>query len=335
MSSVPGWIYENSLKQMSPQVSIVITTHNRCDDLRRALRSCEALTGVSFEILVYDDASVDGTLEMVKEEFPNTRLLQQQTRQGYIRLRNQGFRESLGEFVISIDDDAEFTDPKTLLRIVALFRDHPQAAALALPFVEPNRPTGTMSRVPAGTSLRNYIGCAHAIRRSIAIETRGYPEILIHQGEERDLCIRLLDRHHEILFADTGPIIHHASPNRSLSRLNYYGYRNTFLFCWMRFPFPYALGRIAISTVQLLGHKFRWYYLPRQLLFIGAGYFACVKYIALRNPVSIATYKRYRSLPSHGPIASSEFISSSATCELPKPADLGEYLSSSEYRPDQ
>ena len=293
-----------------PRASIVISTRNRQDDLRRALNSCRVLAGIEYEILVYDDASDDGTAEMVSREFPGVRLIRQPTRQGYIRLRNLGFLEARGEFVVSIDDDAEFTDPQTLSRVAVLFQTHPEAAALALPFVEPHRNAGvgSMHPVAPGTPLRNYIGCAHAIRRSVALMSGGYPELLVHQGEERDLCIRLLDSHHEILFADTGAIIHHVSPNRSASRLNYYGYRNTILFCWMRFPFPYCLARMAISSIQLLLHKFHWRRLPAQVAFIAAGYLACLKNLSARKPVSMEAYRRFRSLPSHGPLASTDRV---------------------------
>lgn len=298
----------------APRVSVVITTRNRREELRRALRSCALLTGLEYEVLVFDDASDDATSDMVAREFPGVRLIRHETRQGYIRLRNEGFVESRGEFVVSIDDDAEFTDPATLTRIATLFHTYPEAAALALPFVEPQRPQGAggMRPVAAGTPLRNYIGCAHAIRRSLALECGGYPELLVHQGEERDLCIRLLDRSHQILFADTGPIVHHASPNRSAARLNYYGYRNTILFCWMRFPFPYCLARIGISSVQLLLHKFRWSRFPSQVALIGAGYLACLKNFSARRPVSVDAYRRFRSLPSHGPLAATEIAPSSA-----------------------
>src|SRR5262249_42652174 len=67
----------------SRRPSVVISTRNRCDDLRKALASCIRQTIVP-EILVMDDGSTDGTAEMVRAEYPAVMLHQSAASRGYI-----------------------------------------------------------------------------------------------------------------------------------------------------------------------------------------------------------------------------------------------------------
>ncbi|MEX1027718.1 MAG: glycosyltransferase [Candidatus Paceibacterota bacterium] len=290
---------------MLSRISIVISTRNRCDDVVVALESCLAQNYPDFEVLLYDDASTDGTVDVVRQQFPEVKLLASDTRRGYLVWRNSGFRDATGDIVISIDDDAYFTDRGTLARVAELFRIFPEAGAFALPYVEPacDSKSRCTSAVPSGAAVRSYTGCAHAIRRELALKVGGYPEFLVHQGEERHLCLRLLAAGYATLMADTSPIVHLFSPKRDRGRVDYYGYRNTLLFTWLVTPRQYVLPRLLIDSAQLMKYRFQLRTVPRRLRAISAGWFAIWKYRHHRNPVSRPTYLAFRSYPSHGPLA--------------------------------
>ena len=288
---------------------MVVTTRNRREELRRALRSCREQVGVPFEVLVYDDASNDGTDSMVRAEFPEVRLFRRDVRAGLIVRRNESFRDARSDYVVSLDDDAFFTDSGTLRRIVELFEIWPQAAALAMPFVEPHASPSASFMPPllgGGATMRNYIGCSHAIRRQVALDLGGYPELLVHQGEERDLCIRLLENGWDIRFADTPPLVHYYSLKREPARINYYGYRNTILFYWMRGPFPECLWAACKGTVALFLHKFTLASVPTRVYALSVGWLGAIRFWKARQPVSRSTWRRFYSLPSHGPLALTE-----------------------------
>jgi GT2 family glycosyltransferase len=269
------------------------------------LSSCFRQTHPSFEVLVFDDSSSDGTLEAVSRHFPAVKLFRSDRRQGYIRLRNRGFGEAAGKFVFSLDDDAEYSDPDSITATVRLFERWPDVAAVAMPYVEPGRvsngvPSSDGARDTA-TELRSYVGCAHAVRKTAARELGGYRELFVHQGEEVDLCIRLLNRGHRIIYGATGPIIHRVSEVRDIRRMDRYGIRNTLLFELLNVPMPHLFPRLLSDALKLLAWNlsfptvlYRTYYLIR-----GLG--ACLKYARLRSPVSQATYQRFLRLPRHGP----------------------------------
>jgi GT2 family glycosyltransferase len=288
---------------MTPQATVVITTRNRKEDLQRAIQSClEQDTDI--EVLVFDDASTDGTSDMVQREFPNVRLLRTEQRVGYIALRNRGFEIANGEIVFSIDDDARFTDPSTVREALQAFAEDETLGALALRYTEPNRTArqGYMPEVPSGTQLRNYIGCAHAIRVDAAKKMGGYREFLVHQGEERDLCLRMLDAGYSVRYLNSPPIVHEPSPIRDHNRLAYLGHRNTFLFDVINVPFPNVVGRLSADVLLLLKHRITLRTFPSRVYNTFRSLVACLWFLPRRAPVSRETYRLYKSLPTHGAV---------------------------------
>jgi len=80
---------------MNVDVSICIVTYQARDFLRDSLRSIyAAVDSISFEIIVVDNHSEDGTLDMLRKEFPEVQLLINQQNTGYTRPNNQAIRVS-------------------------------------------------------------------------------------------------------------------------------------------------------------------------------------------------------------------------------------------------
>jgi len=70
--------------------SIVIPTYNRKDTLRRCLAAATSQDYPDYEVIVVDDASTDGTDEMVRREFPQVRYIRQEPNRGPAAARNRG-----------------------------------------------------------------------------------------------------------------------------------------------------------------------------------------------------------------------------------------------------
>lgn len=298
----------------SPEISVVITTRNRKAELFRALESCLAQRDLRYEILVYDDASTDGTSQDVSRLYPEVRIVTGHQRKGLIVCRNRAARVARGRIIVSIDDDAYFTDETTLCRVAAAFDQFPQAGALALPYIEPRRVgdhTHTMP-LPGGSPLRSYIGCAHAVHRDLFLELGGYRDLLVHQGEERDFCLRMLDAGWQVVMADTPPIVHDVSPHRDIGRMTYYGYRNTLLFSSLNVPASSMLPQMLKNTAQLMMHRPRRSAELARFRGLLSGWVSVVTCRSDRRPVRQETFQRYRSMAMHA----------SAACspeELPQP----------------
>src|ERR1039458_379658 len=259
-----------------PLVSIVVTTRNRCDEALRAVASCYAQNYGAIEILVFDDASEDDTVAAVTRAFPKVRMFANQERAGYVYNRNRGFAEANGNYVFSIDDDAYFSHSGIVSAIVAIFETDPTAGAVAIPYIEPlNRRSLSSLRKPfrakPGEELRNFIGCAHAVRRDVALQLGGYRDFFVHQGEERDFCLRLRAAGWRLVYGSSGYIVHMVSPKRDSERIAYYGARNQILFETLNVPFPEVLFRIVWVSQGMIRYRFAWSKLPTVVSGILAG----------------------------------------------------------------
>jgi GT2 family glycosyltransferase len=108
-----------------PDVSILIVNWNTRELLRACLKSISDQTKeLSFEIIVIDNASRDGSADMVRKEFPNVRLIQNAENAGFGRANNQGFRESAGEYILFLNPDTEIRD-RAVEKAVAFMKAHP------------------------------------------------------------------------------------------------------------------------------------------------------------------------------------------------------------------
>jgi len=107
-----------------PLVSAVIITHNRKNLLSKAIRSVESQTYQNIEIIVVDDASSDGTDEMVSSNFSSCRYFKIPVAQsrGGNHARNVGIRESKGDYIALLDDDDEWL-PEKIERQIKCIRE--------------------------------------------------------------------------------------------------------------------------------------------------------------------------------------------------------------------
>ncbi len=211
--------------------TVVITTRNRKEDLAKAVGSALAQKG-SPRVLIMDDGSTDGTREMVEREFPEVRLETSGHSLGYIRQRNRAAQLARTPVIFSIDDDAVFSTPNIVADTLGDF-DHPRVGAVAIPSIDVNRNLHVARKAPDRRHVYAaycYVGTAHALRRDLFLGLSGYREILVHQGEEEDFCLRLLDAGYFTRSGNADPIHHFESPRRSWVRMDFYGARNKVLY---------------------------------------------------------------------------------------------------------
>ncbi len=116
-------------------LGIVITSYNTRDLLRTCLRSVYASQGdFTFEVCVVDNASSDGSAEMVAAEFPQAHLIANAENVGYPSANNQGLRTfaftdqptNQPTFALLLNPDTELP-PDALARMLGFMAEHPDA----------------------------------------------------------------------------------------------------------------------------------------------------------------------------------------------------------------
>ncbi len=107
-------------------VSVVIVTYRCRDEARECLASLyRATTEASFEVVVLDNASNDGTVEMVAAEFPEVRVVALDENVGFAAGVNRAAEEAAGEFVLLLNPDT-VVHPGAIERLVGFARERPQ-----------------------------------------------------------------------------------------------------------------------------------------------------------------------------------------------------------------
>jgi N-acetylglucosaminyl-diphospho-decaprenol L-rhamnosyltransferase len=103
----------------SPDVTIIVVTWNCAALALRCLAEIHASRMTrDFEVIVIDNASIDGTAEQVASAFPATRLIVNDSNAGYARANNQGIRVASGRILMLLNPDAFPTTPDTFAALM-------------------------------------------------------------------------------------------------------------------------------------------------------------------------------------------------------------------------
>lgn len=283
--------------------TIAITTKNRKEDLVKSLASVMTQS-VPGEVLVIDDGSTDGTSEMVRHQFPQVRLHRFETSSGLIVQRNRAAALAKSPIIFSLDDDAIFSSPFVVEQTLREF-DDPRVGAVAIPFVDVNTSPEVKQKAPDARGIYatySYIGTAHAVRKDLFLRLGGYRELLVHQSEEEDYCIRLLNAGYVVRCGLADPIHHFESPRRSWTRMDFYGARNKVMYAWNNVPFPYFPMHLAVTTFMTSIQARQPARLLTRLRGVADAYARCLTGRADRRPVAPAVYRLSRELKHRGAV---------------------------------
>lgn len=177
---------------MHPTVTIVFLVYNRREELRESLRRMlhdSDYPRERVDVIVVDNASTDGAGDMVREEFPQVRLIRREENVG-VSGWNDGFAVAQGDYVLALDDDC-YLPPDGLARAVAAAREH--GADLVSFGVSAADDREWRFDRKYRTGLLSFWGCAALIRREVLERLGGYdPEIFVW-ANELEFTIRFFD----------------------------------------------------------------------------------------------------------------------------------------------
>lgn len=233
-----------------PDLSVVIVNWNTKDRLRSCLDSVvKRLASLEHEVIVVDNASEDGSAEMVAETFPQARLIRNQANVGFGTASNQAMRESRGRWLLLLNSDTVLVDDSVPDLFAALDRDRSNAGDMAdvgIAHCRVTYPDGrlqhTAYRFPntrralfealglykltstaraADVLLAGYwdhaeerdvdwvAGAFMLLPRTVFEATGGFDERFFMYGEDLEWCYRVRDRGWRVRFFPQATIIHY------------------------------------------------------------------------------------------------------------------------------
>jgi GT2 family glycosyltransferase len=225
------------------KLSIIIVNWNAKELLRKCLASLYHFTeGVEFEVLVVDNASHDGSPEMVASEFPSVILIRNSDNRGFGPANNEGIERARGEYLLFLNQDTELiensfptllnkmdndtrigllgpkllnsdgsvqpscrTFPTLVSQILILLKAHN-----AFPRIGPVKRYYMLDCDYASErEVDQLMGAAMLTRREVIDRVGNFDENFFFWFEEVDFCYRVKQAGWSIVFTPATAVIHH------------------------------------------------------------------------------------------------------------------------------
>ena len=114
------------------KLSIVIVNYNVKHFLEQCLFSVRrASSGLDLEVIVVDNNSVDSSVTMVREKFPEVQVIANKENFGFSKANNQAIKIATGEYILLLNPDTILED-NTLIKVTGFMDAHPEAGGLGV-----------------------------------------------------------------------------------------------------------------------------------------------------------------------------------------------------------
>jgi N-acetylglucosaminyl-diphospho-decaprenol L-rhamnosyltransferase len=229
-------------------LSIVVLSWNVCDLLRQCLNSVARdhpssadHPPLTAEIIVVDNASSDGSVEMVRAEFPDVRLIVNPANRGYTGGNNDGISAATGRYVMILNPDTAVLDD-ALAAMVAYADAHSDVGLVGPQLLNPDGSVQSSRRrfptlmtglfestwlqplAPSGVLRRYYVldqpddtiqevdwlfGACLLVRREVIQQVGALDEGFFMYSEEMDWCRRIRQAGWKIVYLPEAQVIHY------------------------------------------------------------------------------------------------------------------------------
>ncbi len=238
------------------KLSVIIVNYNVKYFLEQALLSVRrASRGLEVETWVVDNNSVDDSVHMVQEKFPEVHLIQNKDNPGFSIANNQAIRQSKGEYVLLLNPDT-VVEEDTFEKCIAFMDDRPDAGGLGVrmidgsgaflpeskrgfpsPWVAFCKTAGLSRLFPKSRLFNRYhlgyldemetnevevlAGAFMFMRRSVLDEVGLLDEAFFMYGEDIDLSYRIIQGGYKNYYLPETSIIHYKGESTKKGSLNY------------------------------------------------------------------------------------------------------------------
>lgn len=271
-----------------PSVGVVIVNWNLKDSLRETLQSFRRVNYPALQIVVSDNASTDGSVEMVRQEFPEVRLLTREKGLGYAKGASLGLEALVDQtkYIFSTTNDVE-VDPDMIRRLVDYAEQNSQVGVVGTKILFHDRPdviwhAGGRINPWHGHSRHfgwerkdhprfdtprdcDYVtGCGFLLR-SDALKKAGYFKTdLVFYFEDAELCYRIRKHGYRIAYLPAARMWHKVGTTLAKNRgvqLHYSTRNNLYLLQTYRvghYPLSLLVHLFAVCPVKMAIFALLW-----------------------------------------------------------------------------
>jgi hypothetical protein len=269
-----------------PELSVIILTHNTRELVSSCLQSVfEHTSGISFEVIVVDNASTDGTREMIARDFSSVRYLYNLKNTGFTRGNNQGIRISRGKYVLLLNSDTKVLD-NALSQMVGFMDSNTDCGIMGCKLLNPdgsiqyscrrfpsyhtaffNRYSILTRLFPQNRFSQSYLmssfdhnmtrevdwvsGAALLARRKAFDEVGILDERFISYSEDVDWCYRMHDAGWKVCFYPEARIVHYIGQTTRRHMIRYTIIRHMSMYQFYRKHYSRSIK--SIDYLVLLG----------------------------------------------------------------------------------
>lgn len=145
---------------MNPDVSILIVSYNVCSFLQNCLLSLQqSAGGISYEVIVVDNASGDNSQSIIPAQFPHVRWIQNTENRGFAAANNQAILTARGRYLWLLNPDTEVS-PSSLEHLLEFMESNPSAGASGSKLLNPDGSL-QLSCYPFPTLAREFVRLFH------------------------------------------------------------------------------------------------------------------------------------------------------------------------------
>lgn len=227
-----------------PLVTLGVLNYNRCIELRQTLDVLtRAVQYPHYEIIVIDNGSTDGSIEMVRSEYPSVILYEVGHNLG-LSARNIEFDLARGKYLFTFDDDTCPGTPAMILRIIQHMEANPDIAVLSTSYYQPI--TGTMEtagweKFRFGGEVDQGIRTLFLVEGGACFRVAAIENVVRYDpawtgAEGLELALQAYQKDLQVVFCPLFLTLHFVSPSPRAEGRSYRGHRayvNSRQFVWM------------------------------------------------------------------------------------------------------
>lgn len=200
-------------------LSIIIPVFNRAHCIRRAMESVPSQGILDYELIIGDDASTDGTWDVVQREFPEAKLARLEVNSGAAAARNAALRVATGEYLAFLDSDDEWL-PRKLAAQLEFLKNNPDVVVCSCSHlfcrrdgirreVRVENPSDWRVALHAG---QWFHGASTPVVRRSVLESVGFQDESLRVLEDWDWMLRISQKYRIHVLPEALTVIHENGP---------------------------------------------------------------------------------------------------------------------------